>query len=198
MRIKTERTESSVHTIQAIHIAFAFVRIRVVLALNEEARAKKRFHPWRPYNFSFSFFFFLLVLIVFTDSLLIQHKITRNLRKRERNSTIDRRNWQWRFRFRFWFRFRFRSNAHHDCFRLRLWIWAIDHIYGRVNCGCKRIEDRARLLFGLRLLCVCGIFSGKWQREYEEEKKKVGLWRKMPFCFGWCCGICLYLFALKF
>lgn len=133
VRIKTERTESSVHAIQAIHVAFAFVRIGVVLALDEEARAEKRFQPWRPIDFSYSFFFFffLLVLLVFTDSPLIQHKTTRNFRKGRRKSAIDRRT---RKRIRQW-RFRFESNAHHDFSSIAAWISVIDHIYGRLNCG---------------------------------------------------------------
>lgn len=45
---KAERAESSVHTIQAVHIAFALVGISVQLALNKEALFEQRLQPWRP------------------------------------------------------------------------------------------------------------------------------------------------------
>lgn len=46
---KTERTERPIHAIQTIHIALAPVRIRVVLAWDEEARLQERPQPWRPH-----------------------------------------------------------------------------------------------------------------------------------------------------
>ena len=48
MVIETERAESTVHAIQAVHIAFTLVGISVQLALNEEALSEQRFQPWRP------------------------------------------------------------------------------------------------------------------------------------------------------
>lgn len=48
VEIEAERAESAVHAIQAVHIAFAFVRIGVQLALHEEALFKQRLQPWRP------------------------------------------------------------------------------------------------------------------------------------------------------
>lgn len=45
---EAERAESAVHAIQAVHIAFALVRIGVQLALHEEALFQQRFQPWRP------------------------------------------------------------------------------------------------------------------------------------------------------
>lgn len=48
MVIETERAESTVHAIQAVHIAFTLVGISVQLALNKEALSEQRFQPWRP------------------------------------------------------------------------------------------------------------------------------------------------------
>ena len=48
MVIETERAESTVHAIQAVHITFTLVGISVQLALNEEALSEQRFQPWRP------------------------------------------------------------------------------------------------------------------------------------------------------
>lgn len=45
---EAERAESAVHAIQAVHIAFALVRIGVQLALHEEALFQQRLQPWRP------------------------------------------------------------------------------------------------------------------------------------------------------
>lgn len=45
---QAERTEGAIHTIQAIHIAFALVRIRVEFAVNEEMLLQQRLQPWRP------------------------------------------------------------------------------------------------------------------------------------------------------
>lgn len=45
---QTERTESSIHAVQAIHIAFALVRVSMQLALNKEALPQQWFQPWRP------------------------------------------------------------------------------------------------------------------------------------------------------
>ena len=45
---KTERTESAIHTVQAVHITLTFVRISMKLTLNKELLTQKRLQPWRP------------------------------------------------------------------------------------------------------------------------------------------------------
>lgn len=45
---EAERAESTVHTVQAIHVAFTLVRISVKLALNKEVLFQQRLQPWWP------------------------------------------------------------------------------------------------------------------------------------------------------
>jgi len=40
--------ERAVHAVEAVHVALALVRVRVQLALTEEARAQQRLEPRRP------------------------------------------------------------------------------------------------------------------------------------------------------
>lgn len=73
---KTERTESSIHAVQAIHIAFALVRVSMQLALNKEALVKQGFQPWRP----------PVILFIRTPSTLLG--IQQN-KKKEKKRTLN-------------------------------------------------------------------------------------------------------------
>lgn len=72
---QTERTESSIHAVQAIHIAFALVRVSMQLALNKEALPQQRFQPWRP----------PVVFLIRTPSTLLDSEKTK---KRALNQTL--------------------------------------------------------------------------------------------------------------
>lgn len=48
MIIEAERTKSTIHTIQTVHITLTLMRISVHLTLNKETLFQQRFQPWRP------------------------------------------------------------------------------------------------------------------------------------------------------
>lgn len=75
MRIEAKRTKGSIHAVQAIHIAFTFVRIHVDLAVNKEAWLKKRTQPWRP------LVFFIRTIIEITSS----SSLYRYIKKKKEN-----------------------------------------------------------------------------------------------------------------
>lgn len=48
MKGEAEGAECAIRAVKAIHITLAFVRISMMLALNEKARREERPQPWRP------------------------------------------------------------------------------------------------------------------------------------------------------
>ena len=61
---KAKRTKSTIHAIQAIHIAFTPMSIGMELAMNKKACLKQWSQPWRPLHFLF------IILIIWTSSSL--------------------------------------------------------------------------------------------------------------------------------
>lgn len=150
VEVEAERAESSIHTVQTVHITFTAVGIGMVLALNEEACLKERTQPGRPLTLLLLF----LLNFVFhwppSSLQFMKHRVS----KTRSNHRIQEKQRNVVLQINQSINQRISQSSHHDSSVLEL------HFYSQFRSICR---ERKRLSFLERER-----ERGKWWR------KKVG------------------------